>query len=202
MKRDFFDYTHEEMLEMLVKKKLEKGELDPPAPTYTEEEIQQFEHHIGDSLPLDFRDYLLNVSREMCLDYYPNVVNLIKEGKCCLCDSSDLSKQCTQSKSNIPLKMNSWIHYFGPKMKDGKVVQEEKPRRPTCQLCKEEYHGNCNKCGINNYKGMIEIAFGGCTNFYRIIISGESKGTIWYEWDECSQKVANSFSEYYDKSIY
>lgn len=175
-------------------------------PPYTEEELSAFESHFGERLPEDFRNYMLNVSKEVFVDYYPVLVddflplyngNLITKlfereiGNantiltCQLC-RGDFSKPCKMKEFAIPEDLTSWwtcgLWYSKTKRK--------------CPKCQNEYSGHCKNCNIGLYGGHIRVGNGGCSNEDILIIKGPHKGTVWKLEDSGGDKYKSTFGEY------
>lgn len=148
--------------------------------TYTEDEITAYEKHLGDSLPEDFRYYLLNVSKEIFGCDYPEIVDGLtpKENnkstclkkyeqrrypnglpllQCRVC-GNDFNELCTIGEFGIPQSLDHW--YWGPLWKN-------------CQICNSEMsNASCTKCNISPGGGTIWVSNGGCNNVHKIVLRG------------------------------
>jgi len=160
-----------------------------PASAYSEEELVAFEAHLGERLPEDFRNYMLNVSKEVFNDYYPVVVNdlLPKDGNCSIC-LGDFSDKCKIKEFGLPGDLKYWISFSWY-------------RKPLeCPKCKSEYNGSCANCNIGFFGGgQIQVGNGGCANRDVIIIKGPHKGSVWHCDDDSANIMAHSFKEYVEK---
>ncbi len=182
------------------------------SPPYTEDELTAFENHFGEQLPEDFRNYMLNVSKDIFVDFYPITVddflpvyngkNIMKKlfdrelgelrtpiMKCRLCNG-DFSKPCRMKEFGIPKDLTSWRYsgWRGQKMK--------------CPKCQNEYTGGCKHCNIGLYGGDVRVGCGGCSNEDILIIKGPHKGTVWRLSDDGGSKYKSTFSEYIGSTFY
>ena len=206
--------NHIEIINALKTRKLEhmnKEYYDIPIPhPYTEEELCTFEKHLNERLPEDFRDYMLNVSKEVFCDFYPvtvkdflpkhNDTNKSKQLKkyqikrwpngkpeiqCGLC-GDDFLIPCTIGEFKVPEDLTMWFSYgISPKCP------------PTCPKCKSTYKVTC--CGINLDYGHVTVGNGGCSHRDVLIIKGPHKGTVWHIDDDGGNVIARTFQEYIEK---
>ena len=175
---------------ILYEKLYEKDYNHPIAEPYDEEEILQYEKHLGEKLPTDFRNYMIEFSREVFGNIYPVIVNdfVSNNGKCRYC-KNDFDKDCTRDNFKIPIDLKYWIeaNYYSSLK---------------CPKCNNEYKYKCSNCDIGLYGGNIMIGNAGCSNNDILIIKGPHKGSVWSIEDSSGCKIASSFKEYMEKFDY
>jgi hypothetical protein len=156
------------------------------AKPYTEDELMAFERHLGERLPEDFRNYMLNVSKEVFNDYYPVIVDDLapKNGICRVCGDS-FSGMCKIKDFGVPADMKFWISnsWYGKPLE--------------CPKCKCVYNGSCMKCDIGNTnEGQIQVGRGPNANRDLLIIKGPHKGSVWSTDNDSICILAHTFKEY------
>lgn len=190
----------ENLKEKFVEDNINREILEP----YLEEEIIAFENHLGEKLPQDFRNYLLNVSKDIFVNTYPVTVDYLlpKYNKnitlallerennhnnilaiCQVCNN-DFSNECYLKDFMIPEDLDIWF-YHG--FRD-KIIY--------CPKCNNEYKYCCNKCNIKLKGGIIEIGNGGCCYVDYLVIKGPHKGSVWNIDDDGGNKFRKTFTEY------